>query len=125
MRAHPPLPADPAAPAAAAPATPAPIINYGSPTIPFTEGDAPGQSSQPFTGEAPFLPPSFNPVNGSMVGLPAPIYINFQRPIANRQMAQDADSDHLEPAGGEAASTGSPTRSCAGARRTSGRPTPW
>ncbi|MDT0550878.1 hypothetical protein RND15_50855, partial [Streptomyces sp. DSM 41529] len=63
----PPLPADPAAPAAAAPATPAPIINYGSPTIPFTEGDAPGQSSQPFTGEAPFLPPSFNPVNGSMV----------------------------------------------------------
>ena len=89
----PPLPADPADPAAVAPgapSTPAPIVNYGSPTVPFTEGNAPGQSSEPFTGEAPFLPPSFNPVNGSMVGVAKPIYINFQRPIANRQMAQDA-----------------------------------
>ncbi|MCV7067195.1 L,D-transpeptidase [Mycolicibacterium houstonense] len=89
----PPLPADPAAPAAAAPGaptTPAPIVNYGSPTVPFTDGDAPGQNSTPFTGEAPFLPPSFNPVNGSMVGVAKPIYINFQRPIADRQMAQDA-----------------------------------
>ncbi len=85
-----PAPGDPAAPAAAAPATPAPIINYGSPTVPFTEGNAPGQNSTPFTGEAPFLPPSFNPVNGSMVGVAKPIYINFQRPIANRQLAQDA-----------------------------------
>ncbi|WKG03767.1 L,D-transpeptidase [Mycolicibacterium sp. HK-90] len=80
-------PADPLAPPAAAPA---PIINYGSPTVPFTEGTAPGQNATPFTGEPPFLPPSFNPVNGSMVGVAKPIYINFQRPIADRQMAQDA-----------------------------------
>ncbi|MUL82731.1 MULTISPECIES: L,D-transpeptidase family protein [unclassified Mycolicibacterium] len=86
-----PAPADPLAPAVAAPASPGPsvITNYGSPTVPF-EGTAPGQNSTPFTGEAPFLPPSFNPVNGSMVGVAKPIYINFQRPIANRQMAQDA-----------------------------------
>ncbi|BBX28223.1 L,D-transpeptidase [Mycolicibacterium alvei] len=93
----PPAPVDPAAPAPvpdpfappADAAAPAPIINYGSPTVPF-EGTAPGQNSTPFTGEAPFLPPSFNPVNGSMVGVAKPIYINFQRPIADRQMAQDA-----------------------------------
>ncbi|MBP2454979.1 L,D-transpeptidase [Mycolicibacterium lutetiense] len=93
----PPAPVDPAVPAPVADpfappgvaAAPAPIINYGSPTVPF-EGTAPGQSSTPFTGEAPFLPPSFNPVNGSMVGVAKPIYINFQRPIADRQMAQDA-----------------------------------
>jgi lipoprotein-anchoring transpeptidase ErfK/SrfK len=37
-----------------------------------------------------FAPPTFNPVNGSMVGVGKPIYINFARPIANRQLAQDA-----------------------------------
>ncbi|MGV9803414.1 L,D-transpeptidase [Mycobacterium sp. NPDC003449] len=87
--ADPLAPPAPAAPAAADPASPPVITNYGSPTVPF-EGTAPGQSAEPFTGEAPFLPPSFNPVNGSMVGVAKPIYINFQRPIADRQMAQDA-----------------------------------
>nr|CRL71069.1 ErfK/YbiS/YcfS/YnhG family protein [Mycolicibacterium malmesburyense] len=37
-----------------------------------------------------FAPPSFNPTNGSIVGAAKPIYINFQRPIANRQMAESA-----------------------------------
>ena len=36
------------------------------------------------------LPPSFNPVNGSMVGVAKPIIINFQRPIADRPMAEQA-----------------------------------
>ena len=36
------------------------------------------------------MPPSFNPTNGSIAGAAKPIYINFQRPIANRKMAQDA-----------------------------------
>ena len=49
-----------------------------------------GQNPTPFVGEPPFLPPSFNPTNGSIVGAAKPIYINFQRPIANQQMAQDA-----------------------------------
>ncbi len=49
-----------------------------------------GQNPTPFTGEPPFLPPSFNPTNGSMVGVAKPIYINFQRPIANRPMAEQA-----------------------------------
>ena len=80
-------PAGPQGPGAAP--GPSAITNYGAPAVPI-QGDAPGQSSVPFTGEPPFLPPSFNPVNGSMVGVAKPIYINFQRPIANRQMAQDA-----------------------------------
>ena len=37
-----------------------------------------------------FVPPTFNPVNGSMVGVAKPIIINFQRPIADRPMAEQA-----------------------------------
>ncbi len=53
-------------------------------------GTPEGQNPTPFIGEPPFLPPSFNPTNGAKAGAAKPIYINFQRPIANRQMAQDA-----------------------------------
>ncbi|WP_120764982.1 MULTISPECIES: L,D-transpeptidase [Mycobacterium] len=49
-----------------------------------------GQNPLPFSGEPPFLPPAFNPTNGSTVGVAKPIYINFQRPIADRQLAEDA-----------------------------------
>ncbi|WP_209916506.1 L,D-transpeptidase [Mycolicibacterium lutetiense] len=59
-------------------------------TQPLSSDTAAGQNPLPFTGQPPFLPPSFNPVNGSTVGVAKPIYINFQRPIADRQMAQDA-----------------------------------
>lgn len=58
--------------------------------LPIPEGTPAGQNPNPFVGQPPFIPPSFNPVNGSIVGAAKPIYINFQRPIANRQMAQDA-----------------------------------
>uniref|UniRef100_UPI001D09D1BE L,D-transpeptidase n=1 Tax=Mycobacterium fragae TaxID=1260918 RepID=UPI001D09D1BE len=75
--APPPPPADPLAPPGAAPAS-APA------------GPAAGQNPAPFTGEPPFLPPSFNPANGSTVGVGKPIIINFQRPIADQPMAEQA-----------------------------------
>ena len=53
------------------------------------EGTPAGQDPTPFVGEPPFVPPSFNPLNGSLVGVGKPIYINFARPIANRALAVD------------------------------------
>ena len=107
--ASPPAPADPFAPPPApnplafpnpfAPPAPTPAV---APTAadPFAvipgepmaipEGTPAGQNPTPFVGQPPFVPPSFNPTNGSIAGAAKPIYINFARPIANRQMAQDA-----------------------------------
>ncbi|BBX85690.1 L,D-transpeptidase [Mycolicibacterium aubagnense] len=86
----PPLPpvADPVVPAGPAPVVPGAVIP-GTPQ-PIPAGTPAGQNPTPFVGQPPFNPPSFNPVNGSMVGVAKPIYINFPRPIANKQMAQDA-----------------------------------
>ncbi len=81
-------PASPPADPAAAPAPP-PVNNYGAPQV-IPEGTPAGQNPLPFTGTPPFRPPSFNPVNGSMVGVAKPIYINFAVPIADRKMAEDA-----------------------------------
>ncbi|WP_137146187.1 L,D-transpeptidase family protein [Mycolicibacterium sp. CR10] len=92
--APPPPPANPfvfpppAPPAAAPPADPLAVVPGQPATIP--EGTPAGQNPTPFVGQPPFVPPSFNPTNGSIAGAAKPIYINFQRPIANRQMAQDA-----------------------------------
>ena len=72
-----PPPGDPLAPPAAVPAS--------APT-----GPAVGQNPSPFTGPPPFVPPTFNPVNGSTVGVGEPIIINFARPIADRTMAEQA-----------------------------------
>jgi lipoprotein-anchoring transpeptidase ErfK/SrfK len=86
-----PPPADPLAPPAQAnPLAPPtdPLAAAQPTTIP--EGTPAGQNPTPYTGEPVFLPPSFNPVNGSMVGVGKPIIINFQRPIANRPMAEQA-----------------------------------
>ena len=74
----PPPPADPLAPLAAA-----------QPTV-IPEGTPAGQNPTPYTGQPVFAPPTFNPVNGSMVGVAKPIYINFARPIADRAMAEQA-----------------------------------
>ncbi len=60
------------------------------PTPSWPDTVSAGQNPTPFTGVPPFLPPSFNPTNGSMVGVAKPIYINFARPIANRPMAEQA-----------------------------------
>jgi len=79
-----PPPADPFA------ALPPPLDAPIPPLAAGAEGAPAGQNLLPFTGEPPFVPPSFNPVNGSTVGVAKPIIINFQRPIANRPMAEDA-----------------------------------
>ena len=83
----PPPPADPLAPPPnpfAPPADPA-----AQPTA-IPEGTPAGQNPTPYTGEPVFVPPSFNPLNGSMVGVGKPIIINFARPIADRPMAEQA-----------------------------------
>ena len=53
-------------------------------------GAAKGQNAAPYTGDPVFAPPAFNPVNGALVGVAKPIIINFQRPIADRALAEQA-----------------------------------
>ena len=91
---------DPAAPPALPPAEggapPPPANPLFGPTdpmaqqLPIPEGTPAGQNPTPYVGSPVFAPPSFNPTNGSKVGAAKPIYINFQRPIANRAMAEQA-----------------------------------
>jgi lipoprotein-anchoring transpeptidase ErfK/SrfK len=95
------LPAPPAEPLALPPAPPAPApVNpflppppadpfAAAPTV-MPEGTPAGQNPTPFMGDPMFAPPTFNPINGSMVGVGKPIIINFQRPIADRPMAEQA-----------------------------------
>jgi len=68
----------------------APVGGYGAQPLPIPEGTPAGQNPNPFVGLPPFVPPTFNPTDGSIAGAAKPIYINFARPIANRKMAQDA-----------------------------------
>lgn len=89
--AFPPGPPAPPAPGAPLPPAPPPLFPGMQPQpMAIPAGTPEGQNPTPFVGEPPFLPPSFNPTNGSIAGAAKPIYINFQRPIADRQMAQDA-----------------------------------
>jgi lipoprotein-anchoring transpeptidase ErfK/SrfK len=85
----PPPPVDPLAapvdPLAAPPADP--FANQ--PTV-IPERTPAGQNPTPYVGQPVFAPPTFNPTNGSKVGAAKPIYINFQRPIANRALAEQA-----------------------------------
>ena len=73
----PPPPADVPPPPAAAPQS-------------VAAGAVKGQNPAPFIGDPVFAPPSFNPVNGALVGVAKPIIINFARPIANRPLAEQA-----------------------------------
>jgi lipoprotein-anchoring transpeptidase ErfK/SrfK len=89
----PPPPVDPLAP----PPPPPPGIPGLPPFAnPFAapqaipEGTPAGQNPTPYVGEPVFAPPTFNPTNGSKVGAAKPIYINFQRPIADRALAEQA-----------------------------------
>ena len=85
-----PPPVDPLAPP---PADPLAVPGVpGVPAVPAVapEGTPAGQNPAPYTGEPVFAPPTFNPLNGSMVGVAKPIIINFQRPIANRPLAEQA-----------------------------------
>lgn len=96
----PPLPGDLVAPADVPPPpdspppapTPAPVAPAPQAATPQTAvmGAARGQNAAPFTGDPVFAPPSFNPVNGALVGVAKPIIINFQRPIADRPLAEQA-----------------------------------
>ncbi|WP_197375777.1 L,D-transpeptidase [Mycolicibacterium baixiangningiae] len=93
----PPTPVNPIAPppSPANPyAFPAPAVaNPYAPTaqpLPIPEGTPAGQNPTPYVGQPVFAPPTFNPVDGSIAGAAKPIYIDFQRPIANRQLAEDA-----------------------------------
>jgi lipoprotein-anchoring transpeptidase ErfK/SrfK len=90
----PPPPGDPLAvpppPPPADPFAPPPANPFEMPPGPIPEGTPAGQNPTPYTGEPVFVPPSFNPVNGAMVGVAKPIIINFQRPIADRPMAEQA-----------------------------------
>ena len=62
LAAPPPLPV-PAPPAPGLPPAPDPLA------VPVVAGPAAGQDSTPFTGTAPFGPPSFVPANGSTVAV--------------------------------------------------------
>lgn len=79
----PPPPADPMFP-------PLPPNPFAPQPMAIPEGTPAGQNPTPYIGDPVFAPPSFNPLNGSMVGVAKPIIINFQRPIANRPMAEQA-----------------------------------
>ncbi|MEY8018513.1 L,D-transpeptidase [Mycobacterium servetii] len=78
-------PADPApGPLAPGPQAPAPVAQQA-----YT-GPAAGQNPAPFTGVAPFGPPSFVPATGSTVGVAQPIIINFPGRVDDAGAAVDA-----------------------------------
>ena len=87
-------PADPPAPPplAAPPPLPAPFQMPAPfpPAFPVAVGPADGQNPTPFTGAAPFGPPSFVPKNGSTVGVAQPIIINFPGRVDDAGAAIDA-----------------------------------
>jgi len=86
-----PLPPAPApAPAPAAAPAAAPVAPVTVPKSSTNTSTVRGQNNAPFTGEPVFAPPRFNPVNGAMVGVAKPIIIDFQRPIANRPLAEES-----------------------------------
>ena len=86
--AFPPPPPDPFA---VPPPAPDPFAPPAPPAAARAAAGTPaGQNPLPFTGDPVFAPPTFNPLNGSMVGVAKPIIINFQRPIADRALAEQA-----------------------------------
>ncbi|HET9874900.1 MAG TPA: L,D-transpeptidase [Mycobacterium sp.] len=90
----PPPPADPMAFPPPPPPEPLPVPPPpGAPAPPpgvTSTGAAAGQNPQPFTGTPPFRPPTFNPLNGSMVGVGKPIMINFPGPVEDAGLAEQA-----------------------------------
>jgi lipoprotein-anchoring transpeptidase ErfK/SrfK len=92
LAAPPPLPAPfPAPPPPPAPlALPPPFSPAFPPALPAAIGPADGQNPTPFTGTAPFGPPSFVPKNGSTVGVAQPIIINFPGRVDDAGAAIDA-----------------------------------
>ncbi|WP_163739116.1 L,D-transpeptidase [Mycobacterium gallinarum] len=73
-----------------------PVPTSSNPFVPSL-GSAPttldppaGQNPAPYLGPPVFAAPTFNPVNGSTVGVAKPIIINFPRAIADRPLAEQA-----------------------------------
>ena len=85
-----PAPAPGAVPAPAVAPTPAPLAVPSIPQSSTNTSTVKGQNNSPFTGDPVFAPPRFNPVNGALVGVAKPIIIDFQRPIANRALAEQS-----------------------------------
>jgi len=83
--AGPPAPEPLALPPLPDPLAPPPVDPLAVPVGPVA-----GQDATPFVGDPPFRPPTFNPVNGAMVGVAKPIIINFAVPIADQAMAERA-----------------------------------
>jgi lipoprotein-anchoring transpeptidase ErfK/SrfK len=81
-------PAPPGAPLAVPPGVSGATPSAAAAAAP--SGPVVGQNPEPFTGPPPFVPPTFNPVNGATVGVAEPIIINFARPIADQPMAEHA-----------------------------------
>ncbi|MEE2853256.1 MAG: L,D-transpeptidase [Actinomycetota bacterium] len=82
----PPPPADPLA--APPPPNPlAPPAPWAPPNAQPAATSAEGQNATPFTGTAPFGPPSFVPKSGSTVGVGQPIIINFPGTVENADAA--------------------------------------
>jgi lipoprotein-anchoring transpeptidase ErfK/SrfK len=79
----PPPPGDPLAPPPPPPWAPPGVM-------PAAAGAADGQDPTPFTGTAPFGPPSFVPKGGSTVGVAQPIIINFPGRVDDAGAAQAA-----------------------------------
>lgn len=88
--APPPLPADPLPLPLPNPLLPLQAAPLAATSQPIAQGTPAGQNSTPYVGQPVFAPPTFNPVDGSMVGVAKPIIINFARPIADRPMAEQA-----------------------------------
>ncbi len=79
-------------PGATAPSPFLPPLTEPPPGLSPTAAEDPpaGQNPAPYLGPPVFAPPTFNPTNGSTVGVAKPIIINFQRPIADRALAEQA-----------------------------------
>jgi lipoprotein-anchoring transpeptidase ErfK/SrfK len=97
LAAPPAPPAPPAAPPAPAALAAAPLAAPPAPVDPLAPQppaaaatNVAGQNPEPFTGDPPFRPPAFNPVNGAVVGVAKPIVIVFAVPIADRALAEQA-----------------------------------
>ena len=62
------------------------------PPIPFAIpfGTPEGQDPTPFVGSAPFESPTISPSDGATVGIAKPIVINFDAPVVDRPMAEQA-----------------------------------
>jgi len=97
--AGPPAPGDPQAPPPGDPQAPPPVAApVPPPAAPFVPpfgapvpvSSAAGQNPTPFTGTAPFGPPSFVPKGGSTVGVGQPIIINFPGRVDDAGAAIDA-----------------------------------